>query len=120
MSFVNLLSSRGEAYVKEIRGLDSSIKKLNSEKNKLQARKKELEGYLYEYMRSRNLEEVDGITIKKVKPKPPTIKKKAKEKKEETLELYRNIGIPDPDEFYSQVEKIRKPQKMVDDEEDEE
>lgn len=112
MSFVSEIGTRGRAYAKEINGLNADIKKLKEQKKKLETEKKKVEGYLYQYMKSYGLEEVDGIILKKVTPKAKTITKKKKDKEQDAIDLCREVGIPNPDEFYHQFLSTQKGKKM--------
>ena len=68
-------------------------------------------------MKSHNIEEVDGVKITKLKPKT-VLRKKPSEKKRDAVELFKEVGIPDPNQFWDELMSTQKP-KIQDDEEKE-
>lgn len=98
----------GKAYVNEIRSIDRELKILNSRIKSLRLQKKASQGHLYKYMKNRNLEEFEKIKLKSITPKPPTPRKPLKKKKEDALELFRDVGIPDPDGFWRDFQSTQK------------
>ncbi len=92
--------SRADAYVREIQSLKAEIKRLNAHVKRLRDQKKEKEGHLYKYMVKNNLEKHNGITIKSIRPKEKIQRKTPTQKKEDAIKLFRNIGIPRPENFW--------------------
>lgn len=106
------------SYVNSIKNINESIKKINENVKKLKEQRKIHEHRLFLFMQKNKLEEYEGIKIDKIRPKPAIQKKKAKEKKEETIKLFSEIGVDDPTELFKLTESIRK-SKIKDDRRDE-
>lgn len=103
----------GESYRKEIVSLDAEIKRLAEHTNKLKLQRQNAKNHLYNYMVSHNLEQIgegkNAITLAQCAPKKPRAKvKPKKERKRDALELFSNIGIPNPEAFYEQFESTQK------------
>ena len=94
--------SNANAYVKEINSLNCEIKRLNAHLKKLRIQKREKQDLLYKYMEKNNLEKYNGITLKSVKPKQKTRRKPESAKKKDALKLFQEVGINNPENFYSQ------------------
>ena len=92
--------SRADSYIREIQSLDGEIKRLNSHLKKLREQKKKAQGHLYSYMKRRNLEKCGKYTIKSVTPRPSKPRKPESAKKADAIELFRQVGIPDPAAFF--------------------
>lgn len=105
-----------EPYLKEINSIDNELRRLNTRSKTLRSQKMRAMTGLYTYMKSHNLEKVgegkSAITIEKCKSQSiHRTKRKAKpkaRKREDAIGLFRNIGIPDPETFYSEFEKTQK------------
>jgi hypothetical protein len=95
-------------YVKSINSLSETIKKHSEIIKKLREQRKEYENKLYIFMKKNNMEIYEGIKIEKIKPKEKSERKKQKEKREETVRLFSEIGVDDPDELFKLTENIRK------------
>lgn len=102
-------------YVKSINGLNETIKRHNDVIKKLREQRKIYENKLFLFMEKNNMEEYEGIKIEKIRPKEKLEKKKAKEKKEETIRLFTEIGVDDPVELFKITESIRKSKPKKDD-----
>jgi len=102
-----------ESYTNEIKSLDAEIKRLNDHIKRLRLQRKTANENLYKYMIRHNLQKIgDGkqaITLSKcAPPKPRTRVKPKRERHEQAIELFREVGIPDPEEFYLQFEATQK------------
>ena len=102
-----------DSYVREINSLDAEIKRLNAHVKRLREQKRQAQTNLHGYMVSHGLEKVgegkNAITISKCAPPKPRRKPKPKkERVAEAIELFRDAGIPNPDEFYAQFEATQK------------
>lgn len=95
----------------EIQDIAKEIKRMNLYLKTLRIRKKSLEGELYKFMHRENISVLQGIKREKIKPEAVKRKKKS-EKKRDAIELFRNIGIDDPEEFYRQFEITQKAEKI--------
>jgi hypothetical protein len=107
-----------EGYLYELNTIDTELKRINEHAKNLRLQRTRVLGALYRYMCSNNLDKVSygkkDITLKQCTPREkrgPTISKK--EKKKNALELYREVGIPDPERFYKDFENTQKAQRMT-------
>lgn len=112
-----------ESYLREISSIDIELKRLSALSKSLREQKRRAQNNLHQYMVSHGLEKVgDGknaITIKKCAPPQPRRKvKPKKERKADAIELFRDVGIPNPEEFYEQWESTQKSTQNPNDEED--
>lgn len=102
-----------ESYVREINNLDAELKRCNDRAKMLREKKQKVRLNLYNYMVRHNLTQVQNgdkvITIEQCKPPKPRTKVKPKKQRiSEALELFRSVGIPNPEEFYSEFESTQK------------
>lgn len=99
------------SYVSEINSLDTEIKRLNAHLKQLRSRKKTVTTNLHKYMIKNKLDKVNIngkiIKLSSIEPKKTFKQKPKKQRKEESLELFRQIGIPDPKTFYEQLESLK-------------
>lgn len=89
--------------VNTIKRIDETLSRMNVEIKRLKEDKIKYQKELYRYMEARGITELAGIKIDKIKPKIPKIRAKKKKKKDrikDALELCRDVGIPNPQEFY--------------------
>ncbi len=100
----------GKSYAKALTNITENIKKINIEAKKLRNDKIATQKLLYEWMERMNIDEYEGYKRQKIKPKekPKIIRKKKKDKVEDALRLFRDIGIPDPEEFYAEYQATQK------------
>lgn len=59
-------------------------------------------------MTEHELEKYEGVTINSIRPSDIRRRKPEKEKKRDAIELFRNIGIGDPEEFYVEFKATQK------------
>ncbi len=90
-----------DVYVNEIRSIEKEEKRLRAVQKKLREQKKKAQGYLYTHMESSGVEKYNNITKKSITPREKKVRKKAKDKKRDAIELFRLTGIPDPEKFWS-------------------
>lgn len=102
-----------ESYLQEIRSVDSELKRLTARTKELRAQKRRAQTNLHSYMVRHDMERVGsdkhGVSLKQCAP--PKQRQKAKPKKarrEDTIELLRCAGIPDPQTLYEQIEASQK------------
>ena len=100
-------------YLYEIYGIDAELKRINERSKQLRSQKKRCMTGLYNYMISQGIDRViDGkkvITINQCDPNKKRAKiKPKKQKKEDAIYLFREIGIPNPEEFYMEFEQTQK------------
>ena len=112
------------SYVKELASLDTEIKRLNKVRKSLNEQRKLCKQRLYEYMKSRNMEEFEGVKIEKITPKTTAKRKPEKQKRKDAINLFNEIGIPDPEDFFNKFIQTQKnnvqSQQNVDNEHQEE
>jgi len=95
------------SYINEIKSIDKEIKRLSIHTSNLKKRKKEVEQNLHNYMKSHNINELEGVKISKLDTKKAP-RKKPSEKKRDALALFREVGIPNPDEFWNEFVTTQK------------
>lgn len=100
--------SQPEAYVREIDSLTDEIKRLSLHLKQMREQKKVAQRHLYEYMARQNLEKFQGHTLKSVQPRKPIPRKPKPAKKEDAIKLFRQAGIPDPEDFFKEFEATQK------------
>jgi hypothetical protein len=111
----------GEAYLYEIQKIDKELKRLNAHAKSLRSQRAKSMTGLHHYMVSHNLQQVGSgkntITIKKCAPKEKRSSKlKPKsQRRAEALELLTNAGLPNPEQFYDDLERVQKATNTVSD-----
>jgi len=93
-----------DGYVSEIESLNKEIKRLNARLKALREQRKKAQGHLYKYMEKNNMEKCGSITIKSVTPRQRKPRKPAKNKKADAINLFREIGVPDPIGFWAEFQ----------------
>lgn len=108
----------GEQYLIEINNIDNELKRINEHAKRLRAQKTKTMNGLHQYMLSNNLEQVSygnkTFSIKKCEPKTRTKSKPKKQKKADAIQLFREVGIPNPEQFYEELESSQKVQSTND------
>jgi len=94
-------------YVTEIKSIDSELKRIANRRKELMTQKKNAQIALYDYMARQKINELGGIKKEKIQPRS-TPKLTSKEKKQRTLQLFQQTGIPDPEEFFRRIKSIGK------------
>ena len=100
--------SNADGYIRQISSIDEALKRLNGETKQLRKQRAIAKQRLYEWMKARGHEEYHGYRLTKIAPKPKIPKKKAKEKKEDALRLFKDIGVDDPEEFWNAFQNTQK------------
>ena len=95
-------------YIRQIKSIDDTLKRLNAETKSLRKQKKVSQERLYSWMIKRNVEEYEGFKIEKLAPKPKARRKKEKDKREDALRLFGEVGINDPDAFWESFKATQK------------
>lgn len=106
--------SNPDAYVREIDSLNAEIKRLNAHLKQLREQRKIVQGHLHGHMTRQDLDKYQGHTIKSVTPRQAKPRKTESRKKADAIELFRQVGITDPEEFF---DEFRATQKYGEDEE---
>lgn len=104
--------SRSHTYYREIENLSTEIKRLNGRLKELRQRRRQQEKYLYDSMKMWHETKVGNYTIKKLEKKahpPPRHRRKGqKAKKQDALHLFRQIGIPSPEDFWQRFDQTQR------------
>ena len=107
-----------EQYLIEINNIDNELRRINEHAKSLRVQKAKTMNGLHQYMLSNNLEQVSygkkTFSIKKCEPKTRTKSKPKKQKKADTIQMFRDVGIPNPGQFYEELESIQKVQSTDD------
>lgn len=96
----------GQTYTKELRLTLAQLKDANKKVNDLRKRRRKLEEQLVKYMEQHHITRVEEFEIDKLryKPKaPPKPKKHERDKRRDATELFRQIGIINPEKLYEEV-----------------
>jgi hypothetical protein len=109
-----------DSYIREINSLDAEIKRSNDRTKALRTQRQNAKNNLYNYMVRHKLEQVTyGTTTLKIEqcapPKPRSKVKPKKLRTAEAIELFRTVGIPNPEGFYSEFEATQKSKKSEED-----
>lgn len=97
-----------DGYVYEINGLSAEIKRLVVRTKELRNFKKKAEQNLFELMDKSGMDEYGGIKKEKIKPKIVTKRKGIKQKKNDAIQLFYQIGVPNPEELWVEFIKTQK------------
>lgn len=101
----------GQPYTAELRRVERELKIHNAKVRAYRDRKRKLMNELYRYMTRNNLTQVEGYTIDKVRPReraPPKPKKPEREQRHDVVELYRQVGILNPDQLYNETRSLQR------------
>ena len=101
----------GQPYSAELRAVELQLTELNTKVKNARARKKELQYKLYDYMKKNKVEEIEGYSIDKIKPRTPKPKEKKKPKtqqRKDAIALFRQVGILNPESLYDEFEMTTK------------
>ena len=101
------MATRGDSYVRQLQNIDAAIKRLNLELKKARTKKKLVHENFYKWMNRNGYDNYNGIKASKLEPKQIP-RKKQKEKKEAAIQLFSEIGIPDPEDFWFQFQTTQK------------
>jgi hypothetical protein len=95
---------------REIKSLDAEISRLATQTKNLKQQKKRAEERLLDYLKRNHLESYSGYRKADLEKKF-LVKKyiKEKEKKENAFRLFRETGIPDPEDFWRRYKQTQKP-----------
>lgn len=100
----------GTSIAVSLKNMNAEIKRLNTQLKIMREEKKKTEERLYNWMTKRGIDDYCGFKRDRIKPKEKTIlkRKPKKQKIEDALKLFRDAGIPDPEEFYMQYQGTQK------------
>jgi hypothetical protein len=97
-----------EGYVRQIKSLDEALHRHNEQTKNIREQRNKAKERLYKWMKSHNLEEYQGYKLNKLAPRPKVPRKKTREKKEDALRLFTNIGVDDPEELWVAFQRTQK------------
>lgn len=101
------MSSEAQSYTITINRITNEIKKLNTILKDLRSQKKLTEERLYKWMKRNGVKEYEGFKRDKYSPKIKPKRKPKKECMKDSIQMFRNIGIPDPEGFYKEYQQIQ-------------
>lgn len=97
-----------KARANEINSIKTEIDRLTKHIKVLRVRKKKSEMLLAKQMRQQNITEIEGIKLKSIEPKPRTKLKPKKQRRVESIQLFRDTGVPDPEGFWNKLQSLQK------------
>jgi hypothetical protein len=92
---------------KEIQSIDKELKRLSQMAKKLREQKKKHQTIILNYMDKIGIDKWEKYDASKLNPEKKT-RKKAVEKKKDAIELFRRIGVPQPETFYNEFKQTQK------------
>jgi len=101
------MSSSADSYVRQIKDIDSALKRLNTQSAELRKKKKEATHRLYVWMEKNNVESYSTFNIKKIAPKQRAKKKPPKKRREDAITLFSSIGVNDPETLWEEFQKTQ-------------
>jgi hypothetical protein len=105
------VSNMSHPATREFLAIQKELQRLNIITKKLRQQQDQAKQRVYRYMVAHNLEEIDGVTLKKVAPKEKFPRKKKSEKVNDALKLFRESGLTDPEGFWNELQKTQRYQK---------
>ena len=100
--------NRADSYAREITSLDQEIKRLNAHLRGLRQQRKAAQERLYNHMNRNNLQKVGKITMRRVAPRKKTPRKPESIKRQDAIKLFKNIGVPQPEQFWREFKETQK------------
>lgn len=102
----------GQKITPTLRSIDIRIKCLNKELRDLREQKRKLTADLVHYMKDHNLEKLEEFELSKLVPKKRIVKEKVAkktptQKKKDGIQLIKQIGIVNPEQFYNELLKTQ-------------
>lgn len=100
--------SNPDSYIREIDSIDQELKRTNARLKILRNQKREKQTLLYKYMIKNKLDTYRGKSLASVRPREHYQRKTEAQKKQESIMLFREAGIDNPEEFYQEYkEKLK-------------
>ena len=96
------------AYVREITDLATEIKRLEDHVKTLKIQRKRKQTYLKMYMEKNDLDKYEGITLKSITPRAPSLAKTVNKKKQDDIAIFQEQGIPEPEVFWERLQSTQK------------
>jgi hypothetical protein len=93
--------------IKSLESVAADIKKQNKYLKELREQRKRYELEIAEWMERHDYQEYEGLKLSKLKPKK-IVRKKQKEKKDDAIKLFEDIGIIDPERLWHALQKTQK------------
>lgn len=97
-----------ESYVRNLKNIDTSIKRYADQLKELKEKRKLTQQRLYAYMKKNGLEKYQGYELKKLEPKQKTPTKKKADKKRDAIQLFHNVGFDDPEALWNAFQDTQK------------
>lgn len=93
-----------DGILRRIEDRNREIKLLTRKTTELKKKKKEDQLRLVEWMKKKGLTEYNGHTITSLEPKKRTPRKKIDEKRREGISILSNVGAPNPELLWEQIQ----------------
>lgn len=94
--------SNPDGYVREINSIKQELKRLTQRSKMLRKQQAAAKLNLFHYMDRHGLTKYNGITIKSITPREKVRRKPQKQKQQDAIALFEEIGIPHAQEFYQE------------------
>ena len=95
------------ADARQIKAIKAEEARLRSHIREIAEQRKRFETNLYRYMNENHIETFEGITIRSIAPKEKVKRIPIKKKKQDAVKLLRDVGIPDPQTFWTELQKTQ-------------
>lgn len=96
-----------DSLIRQMHDIDNQLSKLNSRSRELRQKKQQARARLQTLMEKRGIEEYKGYRVTTLQPKSRPRKKQA-EKKRDAIALFTQIGAPDPNGLWDQLQYAMK------------
>lgn len=97
-----------DSIIRNLNGLNNTIKRYSSMIKDLKVKKKDFEGKLFQTMTRKGLNEYNGYKLEKLNHKQKIPRKKNADKKADALKLFREVGIDNPELFWTAFQDTQK------------
>lgn len=99
---------RADSSVSEIESLTKEIKRLNDTLKGLREQRKQAQYRLYQWMEGTGTEKYRGYSKKKLAPRERAKAKPKSKKQNDAINLFRQIGIINPEDFYKEFQSTQR------------
>jgi hypothetical protein len=100
-----------ESNAKQITSINKELDQLKKRQKELRNLKRKMEKELFDYMTKNNEKKILGVKMYEIKPKDRIERKGEKAKKKDAISLFKQTGIPDPNLFWTDLQKVLRPIK---------
>lgn len=100
--------AQGYALAKEISDIDNELKRLSKISKDLRNQKKRAQEQLRQHMERYNVDKIEKVTLKSLQPKTRAPLKPKKKRKQDAIQLFREIGAPNPEELWEDFQRTQR------------